>query len=35
VNAYGYAYFFQVTAWLGVPVLLLVALASRVHARSE
>ncbi len=35
VNAYGYAYFFQVTAWLGVPVLLLVALASRMHARSE
>ena len=31
VNAYGYAYFFQVTAWLGVPVLLLVALASRVR----
>ena len=31
VNAYGYAHFFQVTAWLGVPVLLLVALASRVR----
>jgi PAT family beta-lactamase induction signal transducer AmpG len=31
VNAYGYAQFFQVTAWLGVPVLLLVALASRVR----
>jgi len=33
VDAHGYARFF--TAWLGVPVLLLVALASRVHARSE
>ncbi|PUE31850.1 MFS transporter [Limnohabitans sp. Jir72] len=31
VNAYGYAYFFQATAWLGLPVLLLVALASRVR----
>jgi MFS transporter, PAT family, beta-lactamase induction signal transducer AmpG len=31
VNAYGYAQFFQVTAWLGVPVLLLVSLASRVR----
>ncbi len=31
VNAFGYAHFFQVTAWLGVPVLLLVALASRVR----
>jgi PAT family beta-lactamase induction signal transducer AmpG len=31
VNAYGYAQFFQVTAWLGVPVLLLVVLASRVR----
>jgi PAT family beta-lactamase induction signal transducer AmpG len=31
VNAYGYAQFFQVTAWLGLPVLLLVALASRVR----
>lgn len=35
VNAFGYASFFQVTACLGVPVLLLVALASRVHARKE
>ena len=35
VNAHGYATFFQVTAWMGVPVLLLVALASRVHARME
>ena len=33
VDAYGYASFFTATAWLGVPVLLLVALASRVHAR--
>jgi MFS transporter, PAT family, beta-lactamase induction signal transducer AmpG len=30
VNAHGYATFFQVTAWMGVPVLLLVAMASRV-----
>ncbi|WP_199227507.1 MFS transporter [Limnohabitans sp. T6-5] len=35
VNAHGYAQFFTATAWLGVPVLLLVALASRVHARSS
>jgi PAT family beta-lactamase induction signal transducer AmpG len=35
VNAYGYAQFFQVTAWMGMPVLLLVALASRVHAYSK
>jgi MFS transporter, PAT family, beta-lactamase induction signal transducer AmpG len=34
VDAYGYASFFTATAWLGVPVLLLVALASRVHARA-
>ena len=34
VDAHGYASFFTATAWLGVPVLLLVALASRVHARS-
>ncbi|MBM3387830.1 MAG: AmpG family muropeptide MFS transporter, partial [Betaproteobacteria bacterium] len=32
VNAHGYAVFFQGTAWLGAPVLLLVWLASRVHA---
>ena len=30
VNAYGYALFFQATAWLGAPVLLLVWLAARV-----
>jgi MFS transporter, PAT family, beta-lactamase induction signal transducer AmpG len=34
VDAYGYAHFFTATAWLGVPVLLLVALASRVHTRA-
>jgi PAT family beta-lactamase induction signal transducer AmpG len=34
VDAHGYASFFTATAWLGVPVLLLVALASRVHARA-
>ncbi len=34
VDAHGYASFFTATAWLGLPVLLLVALASRVHARS-
>ncbi len=33
VNAHGYAAFFQATAWLGLPVLLLVGLASRVKAR--
>ena len=33
VNAHGYAAFFQGTAWLGAPVLLLVWLASRVHAQ--
>ncbi len=33
VDAHGYASFFTATAWLGLPVLLLVALASRVHAR--
>ena len=31
VNAHGYAGFFQATAWLGVPVLLLVWLAARVR----
>jgi PAT family beta-lactamase induction signal transducer AmpG len=34
VNTYGYADFFTATAWLGVPVLLLVALAARVHAKA-
>ena len=33
VNAHGYEAFFHVTAWLGLPVLLLVWLAGRVHAR--
>ena len=33
VNAHGYAAFFLGTAWLGAPVLLLVWLASRVHAQ--
>ncbi len=33
VDAYGYAHFFTATAWLGLPVLVLVALASKVHAR--
>ena len=33
VDAHGYASFFTATAWLGVPVLLLVALASKVQAR--
>jgi len=33
VDVHGYASFFTATAWLGVPVLLLVALASRVHAK--
>jgi len=33
VDVHGYASFFSATAWLGVPVLLLVALASRVHAK--
>ena len=32
VNAHGYAAFFQATAWLGAPVLVLVWLASRVRA---
>lgn len=32
VNTYGYARFFTATALLGLPVLLLVALAARVHA---
>ncbi len=31
VNAHGYATFFQATAWLGLPVLVLVALAGRVR----
>ncbi len=31
VNAYGYSTFFHATAWLGAPVLVLVALAARVH----
>jgi PAT family beta-lactamase induction signal transducer AmpG len=35
VNAHGYADFFTATAWLGLPVLLLVALASRMHAGSS
>ena len=35
VDAYGYASFFTATAWLGVPVLLLVALAARVHSRKS
>jgi PAT family beta-lactamase induction signal transducer AmpG len=34
VDAHGYASFFTATAWLGVPVLLLVLLASRVHAKT-
>ena len=34
VNAHGYAAFFHATAWLGLPVLLLVWLAGRVSARS-
>jgi PAT family beta-lactamase induction signal transducer AmpG len=33
VDAYGYASFFTATAWMGLPVLLLVALASRVHQK--
>ena len=33
VDAYGYASFFIATAWLGVPVLVLVVLAARVHSR--
>jgi PAT family beta-lactamase induction signal transducer AmpG len=33
VDAYGYANFFTATAWLGLPVLVLVALAARVHVR--
>ena len=35
VNAYGYAGFFHATAWMGLPVLILVSLASRVHARAD
>ena len=34
VDAYGYADFFTATACLGLPVLVLVALAARVHARA-
>jgi MFS transporter, PAT family, beta-lactamase induction signal transducer AmpG len=33
VNAHGYSAFFHATAWLGAPVLLLVALAGRVQPR--
>ena len=32
VDAHGYVSFFQATALLGLPVLVLIALASRVHA---
>ena len=35
VNAFGYASFFHATAWMGLPVLLLVALASRVQPRGD
>lgn len=35
VNAQGYASFFTATAWLGVPVLLLVALAARAARRNK
>jgi PAT family beta-lactamase induction signal transducer AmpG len=35
VNAHGYAAFFTSTAWLGVPVLLLVALAGRVSKAAQ
>ena len=35
VDAHGYASFFTATAWLGLPVLVLVALASRVHAKTQ
>jgi PAT family beta-lactamase induction signal transducer AmpG len=35
VNAYGYSAFFHATAWLGAPVLILVALASRVRPQSS
>jgi PAT family beta-lactamase induction signal transducer AmpG len=34
VDSYGYAHFFTCTALLGVPVVLLVALAARVHPRT-
>ncbi len=34
VDAYGYASFFTATAWLGAPVLLLVLVVSRMHARA-
>jgi len=35
VDAFGYADFFNATAWLGVPVLLLVWLASRVQRKEK
>jgi len=35
VNAHGYASFFMATAWLGLPVLLLVALAGRSSKRAS
>ena len=35
VDAYGYVTFFQSTAWLGVPVLLLVWLASRAQTARD
>ena len=35
VDAHGYASFFTATAWLGLPVLVLVALAPRVHAKKS
>ena len=35
VNAHGYATFFQATAWLGAPVLVLVWLAGRVLPRAQ
>jgi len=35
VDAYGYVAFFQSTAWLGVPVLILVWLASRIDTRQS
>ena len=35
VDAFGYGNFFNVTALMGVPVLLLVWLASRMHAAGE
>jgi PAT family beta-lactamase induction signal transducer AmpG len=35
VDAYGYVTFFQSTAWMGVPVLLLVWLASRAQTARD